>query len=733
MNPERPFAAGRRSAVLVLNELRADGGRLTRAWLARLRALDSAGWSTHAALVNRDPELASTVATLVGAGLMPAATVVHHHPLRDRRLRPGWAVPLAPGESLDPRIGDWLDWLTAQVPGAVVMADSPAAYPYLAAMTNPTVARVAVVHLNHLSDPADDPVTGALAGRFGPRLADCNEAFDALVTMTHAQAEDLRARFGPDTPVRVIPPMIEGASPVPGGPVPPRASRGGLRRLVSVGPLEPDSRHEHVLRAAAGVLHSHDDVLLDLIGEGALADALRARAEELGVGGRVRVIPPDSHDAFAGATLGLWTGRRDSYPLAIRAALRDEVPVLAYDVRYGPAELLTSPALGELVPNGDVDALGGALARWLAHPVDHAAVAEAAGVLRSATDPAAVGTAWADLCAELAEGACDHRRPTLLVESMATTSQVLRLPGVLADDSGDLSAWTCTDEALELPAGQLVPPVRPDEDDAPEVVTHAAGTTRDVVVRLRSSGLAHAAIVADRALPVEFESGTSRIPLLSLGFEPRLIAARSGTALLQRADDGALWVHPHRGLVEATLSDGRLLARLTPDGPPSDVTHAISWTVDVDWDRLHATAAGATFTGTLHAARIVPAEGSTPDVCVPDVGGYSRAIGHLRWTAQPTVADLDWSVPVEGLLEVDPLVATTALARGALSLHVGYRGLLVPVGGLWARGRRATVPLTCARGGVTLLPSPRGRVLAAPGRGYRARVSGAVRTAIRRG
>ena len=137
MISERPFADGRHTAVFVFNELKADGGRLTQFWLARLRAFAEAGWATHAVLINKDAHLQRTVRALVDDGRFPADTGLHHYALRDRRIRASWWGPLPPGGSIDPRVGDWLDWLTAQVPGAVVFADSPAAYPYLAAMTNP--------------------------------------------------------------------------------------------------------------------------------------------------------------------------------------------------------------------------------------------------------------------------------------------------------------------------------------------------------------------------------------------------------------------------------------------------------------------------------------------------------------------------------------------------------------------------------------------------------------------
>jgi hypothetical protein len=139
----RPEADGRRTAVFVFNELRVDGGRLTQFWLARLRAFSRAGWATHAALINKDAHLADSIAALVASNRMPSDTLVHHFAARDRRIRPEAWAPVEPGASIDAVVADWLDWLTERLPGATVFADSPAAYPYLAGMTNPLVSLVA--------------------------------------------------------------------------------------------------------------------------------------------------------------------------------------------------------------------------------------------------------------------------------------------------------------------------------------------------------------------------------------------------------------------------------------------------------------------------------------------------------------------------------------------------------------------------------------------------------------
>ena len=759
MISERPFADGRHTAVFVFNELKADGGRLTQFWLARLRAFAEVGWATHAVMINKDAHLQGTVDALVDAGLFPADTGLHHYALRDRRIRASWWGPLPPGGSIDPRVGDWLDWLTAQVPGAVVFADSPAAYPYLAAMTNPLVARVAGVHLNHLMapEPGQDRAMATMTPRFAERFAAQQGAFDALVVLTEAQAADLRTRFGPDTPTLVIPPAVPAPAAALGVPragtqdagVPgaPDAGQGHPepRRIVSIGPLETAARHHHVLRAAQPALVADPGATLDIVGQGAEGDALLALADELGLGGRVRIVAPtgDEYAPFDGAVLTVWAGRRESFPLPILRSLAAGVPVVAYDVSYGPAELLSAPETGELVPSGEIGALTAAIGRRLGAAAGPAGsnraqeVLAAAGAVLRRTDPRAVWARWTAMAAELADRACDHREPSLLVESLTTTTRVLRMPGVLADSATGLTAWSCELPGLAEPAGWLAdpPPVSGMEDVEDEdlpVHPHAAGPTREVVAQVRSNALA---FVANEAGPfrVEFTDGTSRVPLLTTGFEPRIIAARVGNATLERQPDGSVWVSPRPELLMATNVDGRLLVRIGEDGAASDITHALDWVVDIDWADLAPTSEGATFTGMLRATNIAPADDSPPAICVADVGGFSRTVGLLHYTGEPTVEGLDWTAPVAGVIETDPLVATTDLARGALALHVGFRGLLVPIGGLWTHGRRSPMHLTCTRGMVTLLPSPGGRVLVAPGKGYRARTSGALRGVAGRG
>ena len=584
MNPDRPFAPGRQTVVFVLRRLVADSPP-TLLWLERIRAFEEAGWATHVAFIRADPDLEAKVEALRSAERLPGGTDVHHFALRDRRVRPAWWAPRPAGEPVEARIGDWLDWLTGAVPGAAVIADEPASYAYVAAMTNPLVARIAALH-----DPED-----------GPTHVDAPE-----------QDQDPDSDPGPDN--------------------------------------EPRPTTAELLAAFDGVA----------LPDRALSEDVRAA---IGPGPRIVVIPA-TRDSSGGGPGG------------------------------NPAKSATSAA------------------------------------------PATWAT-WVTFAADLAQRACDHRSPSLLIESVATSSRILRLTGVLADNASTLDSWSFDLPTLVEPAGWITdpPPVVSAEDadsDDPPVHPHAAGPTREVVCEMRSNAMA---FVANRQGPfvIEYGDGTNVVPLRTTAFDRRLIASRAGNATMVRQADGTVHVSALPELLYAHIVEGRLLIQAGANGTPSDITHALGWGCDVDWADLTATPQGATFTGRLRATNIAPADDSPPSICVSDVGGYSRSVGALHYVGEPTIEGLSWSRPVAGVLETDPLVATTDLSGGALSLHVGFRGMLVPVGGLWTHGQRARMHLTCPRGSVTLLPSPGGRVLVAPGRGYRARTSGAIRRALSRG
>lgn len=738
MIPVRPQGDGRRTAIFVFNELRPGAGRLTQFWLARLRGFSQDGWATHAVLINRDAKLEATVARMRRENLFPADTELHHFAARDRRVRPtAWETP-PPGESIDPVVSDWLDWLTAQLPGATVFADSPAAYPYLAGMTNPLVSLVAAIHLNHLANPGEALVTAGaeLTPRFADRFAPVVRRFDALVTMSAAQAGDLRAQFGDDCPVHVIPPLLTEVSYGPG-------AAGGYQPglILSAGRLEPAAHHEQAIDALGLIAEQHPLARLVICGEGEHASAIVARAARHGVAERVSIAPPAQfQDLLAQAEVLAWTARRDSYPLPLASALLAGVPVIANDVRYGPAEMLDADS-GVLLPPGNSGERAHAMADALMQVLGQDRYREAARAKAPAQAArfaaAPIARQWRNLAAQLEDQLWDRDSPLMLAESIMTTNRIFRMPGMIVNSDLPYDQWSVELPALETPAGFLSDPRVPgswnSKTRGPDPAFDPRRKVRPVIVHLRSNALAYVATRTQEGHRLDLTDGSDRTtPILSTYFPPILVVSRVGNSVLSREPDGSVQIAPISELVYAEEVDGRVHARVDPDAQPTDVTHAISWGVDIEWSDFAEVEGGMQFKGLLRCKRIAPALHSAPAICVRDMGGYSRVVGQMAYLADPEIDGLSFQVPVGGTLLTDPLVATTQLSRGALALHVGYRGLLHPVGGLWTHGRRAAILQSGPRGQVTLLPSPGGRILAAPGRGRRARAFGAVRRAIRR-
>lgn len=210
------------------------------------------------------------------------------------------------------------------------------------------------VHTIHLESPftADAPIN-ALWQRWlavAPR-------FDAVLWPTARQRDDVRARFGDDRVDVVAPhgiPMPDGGAFHEEGPV------------VVLGRLAPGKRVDHAIRAFARVVAERPGVRLELWGAGPGREGLEALIADLGLGDAValRGVTHDPGAVLDSAAVYLTTSAFEGQGLALGEALAHGVPAVAYDIRYGPRDLLADGG-GILVPDGDEDALAAALTRVL--------------------------------------------------------------------------------------------------------------------------------------------------------------------------------------------------------------------------------------------------------------------------------------------------------------------------------------------------------------------------------
>ena len=190
------------------------------------------------------------------------------------------------------------------------------------------------------------------------------DRYDAVIWLTEAQRDDAVRRFGEHSNWVVIPHPAAAAAELP--PV----SQRDPNRIVMVSRLADQKRVDHAIAAWPAVLEQHPSARLEVYGGGVLRPQLEALIAELGVGESVTL---HGHVAGASAQLEtaaalLLTSRYEGHPLVVAEAFSRGCPVIAYDLNYGPREMVEHGVNGYLVPTGDIAGAAAAVSGVLGRP-----------------------------------------------------------------------------------------------------------------------------------------------------------------------------------------------------------------------------------------------------------------------------------------------------------------------------------------------------------------------------
>ncbi|MEO6473101.1 MAG: glycosyltransferase, partial [Aeromicrobium sp.] len=255
--------------------------------------------------------------------------------------------------------GLWKFWLDRQMsePDSYAIVDSSVIADFMAHRGPDSATTVYLFHNSHLLRRREPPY--APLDRWRRYVSAHHADFDALVFLTEAQRIDFgRLLGGVDNSHTIL-------NIVPRTEVPARIKR-SRNRAVVLARFAPQKRLDHALRAVTAAGASHPDLHLDLYGTGPREDDLRALAKELDAPVTFHGYTQSPASEFAGSSFSLLTSTHEGLGLSIIESMATGCVPLAYDVPYGPSDIITHGVDGFLVPAGDHKAMARQISEFLA-------------------------------------------------------------------------------------------------------------------------------------------------------------------------------------------------------------------------------------------------------------------------------------------------------------------------------------------------------------------------------
>lgn len=254
----------------------------------------------------------------------------------------------------------YLFWLDAVVGSqeTFMIVDSKSTANFITRFRRDNVVTLHLVHNSHMAS-GQIPPHGELSSvrRY---VFERLDTYDGIVLLTRRQKEDVDLAFGNPGNTFVVPNSTE----LPEGlPAPADRSQTDGVMLVS---LTHRKRVDHAINGI-GLANEMAEAPfnLDIYGQGPLRESLQALIAKLGMEDRIRLGGFDSEPRgrLAQASFVLLTSRMEGLPLVLLEAMSVGCIPVAYDMPYGPADIIVDGVNGFLVEAGDIHGLAAAIVR----------------------------------------------------------------------------------------------------------------------------------------------------------------------------------------------------------------------------------------------------------------------------------------------------------------------------------------------------------------------------------
>lgn len=248
----------------------------------------------------------------------------------------------------------WLDyWHGGQE--SYLIVDSKYTANWLVGYKRNNAVLVYLFHGSHLADGIASPFGRLRASRKHAFLR--AHEFDAVCALTSRQLADMSRRLGELDTLHVAPNGYDGGHEE-------SSKDRDSRRGVVIGRIDPGKRIDHAIRALSIVRErGFQSTTLDIFGSGSHERELRELVESLNLSDSVTFggFTKRAAEEFRTSSFSILASKSEGFGLVLLESMKSGCIPIAYDVPYGPGEIIQHGINGFLVRPGDIRALAAAI------------------------------------------------------------------------------------------------------------------------------------------------------------------------------------------------------------------------------------------------------------------------------------------------------------------------------------------------------------------------------------